>query len=160
MTTNLSIQSFPLCIDPATTVIEAQSRRGAGGDFGDGRGTWSVLHRIPAQAVLQVGGPADACHIFGNHQALAHCDFLVCYDQTGMLTHLIVITGQNGRFHVEKVPAEWRGRAVEKPSARLVFNSPEDRDAFVEGLPQHTLDVLAEPPRLVGVSVQHETNAG
>jgi hypothetical protein len=159
----VSIRNFPLTIDPSVDQIEAQIRVASEGGqkITDGTpGTWKGLHRVPTQLVYDLGeAPPEARHFFGDHRALAHCRFLVCYDASGALTHLMVI-GQDGRITVEDLPDEFMGRTTEKPSVRLVFHDPTERDRFIDELPPRTLEALAEPPRRVGVSVVTHGNEG
>jgi len=152
----VSIRNFPLVIDPSLTKIEAQSRttNGEGQPLTDRTpGSWTVLHRVPTDLCLSLEETLPhARHFFGDHRAVAHCRFLVAYDATGALTGLLII-GDDGRITAEDLPDEFLGRATEKPSVRLVFNDPTDRDRFIDELEPRTLDALVEPPRRVGISV-------
>jgi len=152
----MSIRNFPLSIDPSVSQVEAQLLvDDAGVDEITDRtpGTWRVLHRVPTELVHAVEGSLTACrHFFGDREALALCRFLVGYNTGGALTHLILI-GDDGQFTVEDLPAELLGLATEKPSVRLVFDDPTDRERFIDELEPRTLDALAEPPRRIGVSV-------
>jgi hypothetical protein len=157
----VSIRNFPLTIDPSVDMLEAQTRvvSGEGTQLANNTpGTWKGLFRVPTQLVYDLGEtPPEARHFFGDHRALAHCRFLVCYSASGALTGLMVI-GDDGRITVEDLPDEFMGLATELPSVRLVFRDPTERERFIDELSPRTLEALAEPPRRVGVSVVSNGN--
>lgn len=152
----LSIRSFPLVIEPSVAAIEVQLQSTPGENASERGGTqvkWTALHRLCTAELHRLPGiPLTARHCFGEHADVQNCRFFVSYDAAGLLTHLVFI-GQDNTIEVEDLPDEFLGRATELPSVRLVFRDTTDRDRYLGTLPAHVLDVLAEPPRCVGVGV-------
>lgn len=121
----VTIEHYPIVIEPATAVIEATAV------LPTGEQKAIQLWRLDPVAVHQatpIAAPG-ATHFFGDEETVAASRYLLVYTVVGLLTSVLVRV--RGLFEEADISCDVNGAPSCLPSLRLVFKDTRARDVFL-----------------------------